>query len=156
MHRLRGKLVVAMLIFHAVLLAWGASRHSFAWTEVGLLPSGLVHWKYGSFDTFRVNPPLWRMWATLPVLAMQPNVPEVTISGDPRQRAEWTIGQDFVDANGTYAFACLAIARWMCIPFSLLADGFVIAGLMSCTERMPDWRCWRCGVSRRTCSPTDR
>lgn len=120
MHRLRGKLIVATLLIHAGLLAWGASRHSFAWTEVGLLPSGLVHWKYGSFDTFRVNPPLLRMWATLPVLAMQPNMPEVTILSDPRQRAEWTIGQDFVDANGTYAFNCLAVARWMCIPFSLL------------------------------------
>jgi hypothetical protein len=116
MHRLRGKLIVATLLIHAGLLAWGASRHSFAWTEVGLLPSGLVHWKYGSFDTFRVNPPLLRMWATLPVLAMNPKLPEIAISSGPRRRAEWDLAQKFVDGNGPYAFRCLAVARWTYLP----------------------------------------
>jgi hypothetical protein len=117
--RVRTALVMIMLAVHGSLLAWGATRHSFAWTEAGLLPSGLFHWKYGNFDTFRVNPPLLRMWATLPLLAMNPKLPDVAISTDPRRRSEWDLAQQFVDANKLYAFRCLAVARWMCIPFSL-------------------------------------
>src|SRR5262249_52372563 len=35
------------------------------------IPSGLVHWHTGTYGAYRVNPPLPRMLATLPLLATE-------------------------------------------------------------------------------------
>ncbi len=108
------------MLFHTVLLSWCAVRNSFSWTETGLLPAGIIDWRYGSFDVFRVNPPLVRMWATLPVLAFDPEIPFRGVSVDPRNRAEWDVARAMIDTNGEAAFVWLTVARLMCIPFSLL------------------------------------
>lgn len=55
-----------LLLGHALLLAWGAYRHSPTIDEWGYLPAGLMHWREGRFDIFRVNPPLVRLVATWP------------------------------------------------------------------------------------------
>ena len=115
------RIVVALIMVHAALLTFAACRNSFAWTEAGLLPAGIIDWQYGSFDVFRVNPPLVRMWATLPVLAFSPDVPFRGVSVDPRNRAEWDVARSMVDANGEACLQWLAVARIACLPFSLLA-----------------------------------
>lgn len=117
----RTRVVVLMLLaVHAVMLGVAAGVNSYVWTEVGLLPSGLVHWRTGEFETFRVNPPGLRMWATLPLAAAHIELPNVAPSQDSRERAEWKLGRDFIIANGTASFWFLLVARWCCIPISLL------------------------------------
>jgi hypothetical protein len=118
--RRTSRTVIALMLFHTILLSWCAVRNSFSWTETGLLPAGIIDWRYGSFDVFRVNPPLVRMWATLPVLAFDPEIPFRGVSVDPRNRAEWDVARAMIDANGEAAFVWLTVARLMCIPFSLL------------------------------------
>ena len=64
--------VVGMMIVHAVLLIVGARRHFVVLDEVGHVPAGISHWQTGDFSLYRVNPPLARMLATLPVLLARP------------------------------------------------------------------------------------
>ena len=63
--------VVSLLIVHTGLLAWRAWRHrpGFGGGRASHLPAGISHWRFGRFDLYRVNPPLVRMVAALPVAA---------------------------------------------------------------------------------------
>lgn len=71
--RLEWTACAVLLSLHTVLLAWGAYRHSPVIDEWGHLPAGLMHWREGRFDAYRVNPPLVRMVATLPLLGWAPD-----------------------------------------------------------------------------------
>ncbi|NQT14213.1 MAG: glycosyltransferase family 39 protein [Planctomycetes bacterium] len=119
--RCRPGIVVCMLmVVHVGLLAWGAWQHSPTYDEAGHLPSGLYHWRTGKFELFRVNPPLVRVVAVLPVLPVCPEVqwPEVTKS--PIRRPEWVFGKALLETAGEDTRWLFALARWACIPFSLL------------------------------------
>ncbi|MBI2826204.1 MAG: glycosyltransferase family 39 protein [Planctomycetia bacterium] len=112
-------LAVLLLAVHTALLAWSAYRHSPVMSEVGHLPAGISHWQFGRFDLYRVNPPLARMVAALPVMLAGPAVKWSTYSTDPLTRSETTVGIDFVNANGFRTFWLYTLGRWACIPFSL-------------------------------------
>lgn len=113
----------ALLVIHAGLLAWCGYRYSPTLDEVGHLPGGLVIWQYGRFDLYRVNPPLPRAIAAIPV-ALLPHQTDWSKFGDaPGARPEWAIGSDFIRANGVRAFWLFTLARWACIPFSLIGGG---------------------------------
>jgi hypothetical protein len=107
-----------LLAVHAGLLAWAATRHSPCTDEVGHLPAGLSHWYFGRFDLYRVNPPLVRMLAAVPVACAGPATDWRSFHNG--LRPEWEVGLDFVEANGPRVFAYFTWARWACIPLSLL------------------------------------
>jgi hypothetical protein len=109
-----------LLAVHAALLAWGAYRHSPTIDEVGHLPAGISHWQLGRFDLYRVNPPLIRMLAALPVVAAQPTTDWTRYSEAPGARPQFYVGRDFVAANGYRSFWLFTLARWACIPLSIL------------------------------------
>lgn len=111
------KIVIGLIAIHFFLVGWCAFRNSFSWTETGLLPAGILDWRYASFDVFRVNPPLVRMWASLPVLAFDPDIPFKGVSVDPRRRAEWDVARSMIDTNGQTAWMWLTVARLWCLPF---------------------------------------
>jgi len=113
-------LVAILLGIHAALLAYSAAQHSPTHNEIGHLPAGIAHWRYGLFHLYRVNPPLPRMVAALPVLAMDPKTDWSGYGVDPLARDEVPIGSRFVRANGGDSFRLFAAARWACIPFSLI------------------------------------
>lgn len=111
---------VLVLAIHAGLLAWCGYVHSPTLDEVGHLPGGLVVWQYGRFDLYRVNPPLPRAVAAIPVALVPHETDWSKFSDAPGARPEWAIGSDFIRANGERAFWLFALARWACIPFSLV------------------------------------
>lgn len=113
------RVVVALMVIHALLVSWCSLRSGFAWTEVGLLPAGVIDWRYGTYDVFRVNQPLVRMWATLPVLALNPDVPFAGTLSDPRSRAEWEVGAAMLKVDALAAERNLTIGRLFCLPFSI-------------------------------------
>lgn len=104
---------------HALLVGWCCLRYGFAWTEVGLLPAGVLDWRYGSFDVYRVSPPLVRMWAALPALAMGLEVPFSGVMPDARQRAEWEVARAMLDADPAAAHRALALGRLACLPLTI-------------------------------------
>ena len=116
--------VVLVLTAHAGLLAWGAWSHSPTWDEPGHLVAGIGLWQAGRLDLDRVNTPLVRAIAAIPVLYCNPGIDWLRYSETETQRQEWDIGRDFLKANGARAFWLFMMARWACIPLSL-AGGMV-------------------------------
>lgn len=114
-----GRLVAALLLaMHAALLAWMATRHSPVLDETGHLPAGLCIWEFGRTDIYPVNPPLVKAVAAFPVwcVGYESDWELVDFDG----RVEFELGRDFVEANGSRSFLLFTVARWACIPFSVL------------------------------------
>ena len=113
-------LLLVILLTHAILLAWGGACHSPVWDEPGHLLAGVSHWQFGTFDLYRVNPPLVRMVAALPVLAAGVRTDWSNYDPTPGARSERMIRADFVRVNGIRIFWLHTLARWACIPFSVV------------------------------------
>jgi hypothetical protein len=116
----RRLLITAILALHAGLLAWLAARHSPTIHEMAHLPAGICHWQFGMFELYRVNPPLPRMVAALPVLLCHPKTDWGNYQLDPLSRETTPMGIRFAKANGARTIFLFMIARWACIPFCLL------------------------------------
>jgi dolichyl-phosphate-mannose-protein mannosyltransferase len=117
-------IVIVLLSIHAGLLAYAAPRHSPTMLEPPSLVAGLSHWEFGRFELFRVNPPLVRMVAALPVRIAGYNEDWSMFHDSPGARPEFQIGADFIKANGERSIWLFTIARWACLPFSLMGGLF--------------------------------
>ena len=113
-------LTIVILVCHAALLAWGAWRHSPTFNEVGHLPAGLSHLAMGRFELYRANPPLVRYVAAVPVALVKPSTDWSRFDNQPLSNSVNWVAVDFVQANGYRSFWLYSLARWACIPFSLL------------------------------------
>ena len=112
------RVVISLLAIHSALLAYSAYVHSPTLNEPGHLVAGLSHWKFGRFELYRVNPPLVRMIAALPVMAVGYEEDWSGFHEGPGARPVFGMGEDFVAANGKRSFYLFMIARWACIPLS--------------------------------------
>ena len=108
-----------VLTVHAGLLFWSATQYSPTQDEMAHLPSGLAIWRFGTFDLYRVNPPLVRALAALPVWGVDHAEDWTTYRPGAEQRAEWDVGSRFVVANGLQSYSLFTLARWACLPLSL-------------------------------------
>lgn len=95
--------------------------HGPSWDEVGHLPAGLSHWKTGRFELYRVNPPLIRMAATIPLIREStatkfPYNPIYTLD-----RPEWARGRELIQEYRRDYFRLLRISRLSCLPFAIFA-----------------------------------
>ena len=117
--RCRG-IAAALLAMHAGLVMWMDYRNTPGIDELGHLPAGISIWHFGRFDLYRVNPPLVKLVASLPVVLAQPKTDWSRFDDRPSARPEWAIGKEFTSINGDQAFWYFTLARWACIPFSLL------------------------------------
>jgi hypothetical protein len=106
------------------MLGWSACKHSPLVDEPAHLASGLSHWQRFSFDLYRVNPPLVRSIAAIPVLFLPHKTDWNAYSDNPYKRAEFQVGSDFIKCNTKQYHHLLIAARFFCIPFSLLG-GFI-------------------------------
>ena len=117
-------MVVGLLVIHAALLSYLATRYSPTIDEVGHLPAGLYTWEFGRFDVFRVNPPLVRTLAALPVRLSDPEYDWSSYREGLTARPEWSLGGDLMRTNGEVSLRYITWARWMLIPISLFG-GFI-------------------------------
>jgi hypothetical protein len=118
MRQLERWMIFAFLTIHSILLTYSAYVHSPTLNEPGHLAAGLSNWKFGRFEIYRVNPPLVRMVAALPVMTAGYNEDWSGFYEGPGARPEFKMGENFVAANGERSFFLFMIARWACIPFS--------------------------------------
>lgn len=105
---------------HVALLAWSAYRHSPTIDEPAYLAGGVSHWTFGRFDLTKVSPPLVRLVAAAPVYLSPHEVDWGSYRVGPGVRAEHAVGRDFIIANGRRSFWLFTLARWACIPFSII------------------------------------
>lgn len=119
--------VVSLLVIHAVMLAYSATTHSPTMNEPGHLVAGLSYWEFGRFEVYRVNPPLTRLIAALPVIAAGYEADWGAFYEGPGARPEFAMGADFIKANGERSIWLFTIARWACIPISLIGALFCFA-----------------------------
>jgi len=88
--------------------------------EIAYLPAGLSHWQYGHFELAAVNPPLTRLVAAIPVLFAGPKTDWTHYEKRHEPGVAHAVGEDFIRANGSRSPWLFTIARWACMPFSLL------------------------------------
>ncbi|OHB77279.1 MAG: hypothetical protein A2W31_13165, partial [Planctomycetes bacterium RBG_16_64_10] len=110
----------AVLLVHAVLLAYSGYVHSPTLNEPAHLAAGISHWQFGRFELYRVNPPLVRMIAALPVLVAGAKTDWSAFYEGPGARPIYGIDDDFVAANGHRTCWLVTLGRWACIPLSLV------------------------------------
>lgn len=122
-------LAIVLLLAHGAVLAWSAYRYSPTLDEPAHLAAGVYYWQTGRFDLYEVNPPLTRLVASLPLVALgaETEFHGRTIFEREGMRREFAIGFDFQLANIARWRRMMMFARWTCIPFSLL--GAVVCGL---------------------------
>jgi hypothetical protein len=87
--------------------------------EVGFMAAGLSHWQTGRFHAYAANPPLVRLWATLPVLALRPVTNWERMTGSVSSREEMIFGEEFIKKNRDRYREFFLIARLACIGFTI-------------------------------------
>jgi 4-amino-4-deoxy-L-arabinose transferase-like glycosyltransferase len=111
---------IGLLFVQLVLVGWMGLVTSPNVDEVAHLSSGISHWQYARFDLYRVNPPLVRGIAALPVLLADPETDYTGWQNGPYTRSEFGVGRAFAGANGSAVFWYVTLARWACLPFHLM------------------------------------
>jgi hypothetical protein len=114
-----------LLAIHALLLLRASRLNFVVVDEVGHVPSGISHWSTGDFSAYRVNPPLPRMIAALPVLLAGPTIDHSHMIAPPGERSEWALGLDFFAANTRNYFDLIWLARLAGIAWSVLGGWLV-------------------------------
>lgn len=119
---------VALLLTAQAVGLWSSTRYHYVTIdEVGHIAAGLSHWQTGSFCAYRVNPPLPRMLATLPVWASDPVTDYTRFPDDgPGARPEWPLGRAFSEANAPCYFDLVLRGRLTGIAWTLVG-GWLVA-----------------------------
>lgn len=113
-------ILLLILAAHTLMLGLSAWRSSPTLDEPAHLAAGLRHWRSGDFSLYRVNPPLIRMVATIPVVVSKPEMHYTEKPYSALLRPEFLLGEEFVKLNGRNALWLTTFGRWACIPFSWL------------------------------------
>jgi len=111
---------LAILSVHVAFLAYAATVHSPVSTETERLAAGLSHLDLGAFGLYRVNPPLVRTVAAVPVALARPHLDWRLYDANPRRRSEYAVGAAFSWDNRRRLQDFVVVARWACIPFSVV------------------------------------
>ncbi len=111
---------LVILSVHVSLLGYSATVHSPVSTEVELLTAGLSHLSLGEFGLYRVNPPLVRTVAAIPVAYAAPRLGWSLYDAHPHKRSEYVVGATFARNNKRDIQRFITLGRWACIGFSAI------------------------------------
>jgi hypothetical protein len=118
--------VAALLILHALLLAWSAAKNSATFDEPAHLAAGSEYWVHHDFSIYSLSPPLLRLWAAAPAVLAGASVPDPgSVQHLPIHDRHWYYADGFVYANFSRFPFLLMISRWGMIPISCLAGWLV-------------------------------
>jgi len=120
-------IAVALLALHAGILLDGIGRHFVVVDESGHVPSALATWRTGRFDAYRVNPPLPRLIATLPLLPSAPRLDLRKLDAPVDHRVEWDLALDFARQNPDTYLGLVRRARLAGVAWSLIGGWLIFA-----------------------------
>lgn len=113
---------IFLVFLNCTLVAWGITKQSPTLNEPAHLVAGISHWRYARFELYRVNPPLVRLIATLPVHFMEFQTDWRYFNDSPGARPIHQLGREFIAANKERSVQILFIARWACLPLTVLGS----------------------------------
>jgi hypothetical protein len=111
-------IVLALHLALIIPITWTSSPNC---DELGHLASGIYHWQAGKFDAYRVNPPLFRLWCTIPIVLCQPEIAWRTAPHNEVNRSEWCLSAQLLNATSPAELRLyLVAARLMALPIVML------------------------------------
>jgi len=113
----------SLLILHAGVTVHGLRQHCVTTDEGGHILDGVMAWERGIVGIYRVNPPLVKLLAALPVVASHPHLPEQAIT-TPVTNWEWLHFQ-FARVNRSRYQELVNAARYMITALSVLGGWLV-------------------------------
>ncbi|MBI5003141.1 glycosyltransferase family 39 protein [Candidatus Woesearchaeota archaeon] len=106
------------------ILSVGSMRTNSATSdEVTHIPSGYSYWKYFDYTLNPEHPPFVKLWATLPLLIIQPNLPE-----DPgywERGDQWEFGRQFLYWSGNDADQIYFLSRLMIVLMGIILGYYI-------------------------------
>ena len=138
--RLNWKVAFAFFgaIFVAVLLIAQIVRSGWCNDESAHIPAGLYHLETGRMDAYRVNPPLFRMLAALPLLIDHPKIDWFSMTA-PQARSEYVYANNWIRDNLARVPRQLWLARSMLLLFFLLGAWTVFTWSSQLYGREAGW-----------------
>ncbi|MGC1275463.1 MAG: glycosyltransferase family 39 protein [Planctomycetaceae bacterium] len=115
--------LLALGLIHAGLIAHTAWVKSPGVDEVGHLAAGLSHVAFGTFDLYRVNPPLHRLPAGVVLLAANPRMEWDAYQPGAVDRSEFNLGAELAKQNPDRYRDLVFLARIACLPWAIFGLG---------------------------------
>ena len=111
-----------ILVVHALVAIQSLHQQSVTVDEFAHLPAGISCLQRRTFFVFRVNPPLCRMLAALPVLCANPVMTyKDNFVASPGGRYEWTLARQFAQDNREHYFDLFNLGRYCSVVLSMMA-----------------------------------
>ncbi|HZV04529.1 MAG TPA: glycosyltransferase family 39 protein [Gemmataceae bacterium] len=117
--------IAVILLIHALLLLDGSRKNFVVIDEAGHLVAGISHWTTGTYSMYRVNPPLARMLAVIPVFLLHPDTKAIQPVLGTAKRAEFECANPFALDNAERYLDILFLARLAGILWSCLGGWLV-------------------------------
>ena len=121
-HPIHLRILGCLLLLQSVLLFANSILTGFGWDEWGHLPSGLVTLEYGDYAPYCVNPPLTRLWCSLPVWLCGGRIDYESIPISPGIRTEFALSEIYIEQYGPRVFFFNKVARLAAIPIALFGS----------------------------------
>jgi hypothetical protein len=118
-------LVPTLLSVQVALLSHGCCQNAAVVDETSHIAAGVSHWQTGTHSMYRVNPPLPRMLAVLPVLFAEPETRGISPIDMPGVRAEWSAGLRFARENAGRHQRLVRLARLAGIGWTVLGGWLI-------------------------------
>ena len=118
-----GLTCVAGAVF-VLLCVLSARRQTPTIDEFAHLPAGCAYWKVGDLSIYRKNPPLVKLWMSIPV-ALDSHLVVPTYGGDANGWGPWEYGKRFLEANRELYFSFFFRARLMVVVLGLMTGAIV-------------------------------
>lgn len=121
-----GLSIPVILLIHVLLLLDASRKNFVVIDEAGHFVAGISHWTTGTYSMYRVNPPLPRMLAVIPIFLLDTNIKSIQpILGTSLKRAEFDCANLFALDNAEHYLDILFVARlagmlWSCLGGWLL------------------------------------
>lgn len=114
-----------LLLLQTAVLVFTVLRTGPGLDEFFHLPAGIIHWRTGDMEPYRVNPPLVQMLAALPLYLQGVTVPDARELEHAGSRTEFQRGGLFSAACGEDFFKFYTWARLMCVPIAVIGTGLM-------------------------------